>query len=491
MNMQIINPGESEAAPQTPNALIPRATVEDMCARRDASLALYEAAHAAIDHASAAVAAARVKAETKQKNSYNYQIDAEKLAFHFKIPTQTREEYMSTARRIVDTDFWAFIVELTDLQRIMDKKAKDQFRQELLSNPPEFTVENVFATLEQFFLDAGTIFKRGIAECFSHLDRRFRSHDGWKIGSRIILTYAFDASGWWNYRSNHEDTMIDVERVIRVLDDTPIGHCEIVSKLRDARRAGDGRRQTEIETQYFTVRAYKNGNAHLWFKRDDLLEKVNKLLGEYYGAPIPEEREAKDDGGLFNAKIVPAKHFGFYPTPDDPASAVIALAKLYRDDAKPRLTVLEPSAGTGSLARRCVAEGALVDCVEMQANFAADLKGSRLYRKVINCDFLALKPEATGLYDRVVMNPPFDLERDIDHVMHALKFLKPDGFLTAIMSAGTEFREKRKSVAFRELMATMHAQWRDLPPGSFASVGTYCNTVIMTVRKDGGSFYNN
>jgi hypothetical protein len=87
------------------------------------------------------------------------------------------------------------------------------------------------------------------------------------------------------------------------------------------------------------------------------------------------------------------------------------------------------------------------------------------------------------------MNPPFDRERDIDHVMHALEFLEPDGFLIAIMSAGTEFRETRKSIAFRALMEKMHATWHDLPPGSFASVGTYCNTVALRVYKDGSQHY--
>ena len=102
---------------------------------------------------------------------------------------------------------------------------------------------------------------------------------------------------------------------------------------------------------------------------------------------------------------------------------------------------------------------------------------------MLSGDFLRVQPAAN--YDRVVMNPPFDRERDIDHVMHALKFLKPDGCLIAIMSAGTEFRETRKSVAFRELMDKMGAKWRDLPPGSFASVGTNCNTIMLRVWKDG------
>ena len=70
------------------------------------------------------------------------------------------------------------------------------------------------------------------------------------------------------------------------------------------------------------------------------------------------------------------------------------------------------------------------------------LRASGLYRNVWHEDFLSRLPH--GSYDRVVMNPPFDLERDIDHVMHAMEFLKPDGLLVAIMSAGTEWRGDEK-----------------------------------------------
>jgi hypothetical protein len=86
-----------------------------------------------------------------------------------------------------------------------------------------------------------------------------------------------------------------------------------------------------------------------------------------------------------------------------------------------------------------------VDCVEVQPHLAEALRNEGIYRSVRGCDFLLLKPDPANLYDRVVMNPPFDRERDIDHVMHALSFLKLDGFLIAIMSAGTEFRETRKA----------------------------------------------
>ncbi len=471
------------------NELIPRATVEELVTRRNRALSLFGEAHAALSRAVEAIeeAGKASRAASPGVNRYNRHLD--KAEFHTALELPARDTYVQTARRIVDTDVWSHIVQLTELERLMDKKAKDQFNQQLIDDPPEVTVENVCATLQQFAADVGTIFKRGMAECFSNLDRRFRSHDGWKIGSRVVLTRVFDDHGFWNLYSNHRDTILDVERVFRVLDGGRAINLTAVHAIEQARGRIWGARQTEIDTDYFLIRAYKNGNAHLWFKRDDLVERVNRLLGEYYGAPIPDQKAPDDDGGLYDPKLTPAKNYGFFPTPEAAADRLIEDAKIDTRDRGPLLRVLEPSAGFGSLARRCLGPRVQVDCVEIQPALAAKLTAAQVYGRVHNVDFLQIDPATTGLYDRIVMNPPFDRERDIDHVIHALKFLKPDGFLCAIMSAGTEFRETRKSVAFRALMEKMQASWRDLPPGSFSASGTNCNTIILRVWKDGRRIY--
>lgn len=99
----------------------------------------------------------------------------------------------------------------------MDREAKDELREQMRFVPkradrdgqlinqeeiapglPELTVENIMAKLERFAADDGSIFQRGIANAFSKLDRRFRSHDGFKVGPRVILTYVFD--GWGHLR---------------------------------------------------------------------------------------------------------------------------------------------------------------------------------------------------------------------------------------------------------------------------------------------------
>jgi hypothetical protein len=57
------------------------------------------------------------------------------------------------------------------------------------------------------------------------------------------------------------------------------------------------------------------------------------------------------------------------------------------------------------------------------------------------------------------------------------------------MSAGMEFRETRKAIAFRKLIEGMKGKFSDLPPGSFSEVGTNVNTCILRVRKDGKQRY--
>ncbi|MDP3078652.1 DUF4942 domain-containing protein [Bradyrhizobium sp.] len=480
-------------------ALVSRATVEEIVGYRNQALSLYEEAWGAIETAdqkikAAALMAARCNPSERHFTSSHHQ---EIKDFYAAVCLPDRERYSRVARRLIDTQVWAYMVERTDLERLMDKEAKDQLRQQMAYIPeqvdrhsgeiinedemakglPPATVENIHSTLQMFIAESNMIFRRGIANAFSKLDRRFKSHDGFKVGGRIILTNAFSAYGGWSYTSHHRDTLIDIERTFSMLDGNLTGsYTSAIGAIEQSRR-GYQPHQSETETSYFRIRGFKNGNAHLWFLRDDLVEKVNRLLAEYYGEVIGDKQPTEEDPlGVF--KLTPAKNFGFYPTP--PEACDFALKDLHIASG---MRVLEPSAGTGHLAGRCLA--GLVDCVEIQPDLAKGLDRLGVFKRVYCQDFLTLSPDNTGLYDRVVMNPPFDRERDIDHVMHALKFLKPDGFLIAIMSAGTDFRGTKKAQAFRTMMQQMHATYRDLPAGSFSSVGTYVNTIAMQVWKDG------
>lgn len=486
------------------NALIPRATIEQIVAHRDATLAKFDDA---FDHIAAADAVIKEAHELWGLASGGHSGSdggREEQEFWNAVKLPDRDVYQRSAERLVDSSVWTHIIEMTRLRSLMDRQAREQLDAQMRARHrryvgtavatgdedredlgfPPITVENIHATIERFASEADIIWRRGIANAFSGLDRRFRSHDGFKIGSRVIINRLADDDGWIFFSGYKHNEIEDIERAFRVLDNDPTEGGTIIDQIRMERGRPHhprGRHQSEHEGRYFRVRIFKNGNAHLWFTRDDLVEKVNKVLAEWYGEVIGDG-QTKDDP-LRDIKTTPAKRHGFYPSSSDVADRVIGAAALPYNDT---LSVLEPSAGTGSLARVSIKNGNHVTCVEVQGELARKLTEEGIYRAVHHADFLELRPAAIGTFDRVVMNPPFDRERDIDHVIHAMNFLKPNGILVAVMSAGTEFRETRKALAFRGLMTQLNAQWRDLPAGSFSEVGTNVNTLIVRFRKNGG-----
>jgi predicted RNA methylase len=231
--------------------------------------------------------------------------------------------------------------------------------------------------------------------------------------------------------------------------------------------------------------AQTDGNALTLVGQLDrkLYERTNKVL-EAAGGKWNRKAKAHlfDDGAaeridqiLLTGSIeIPKDEFEFFPTPAIVVGRLLELA-----DVRAGMLVLEPEAGRGNIAFACADVGAIVDCVElMDANYTALTSDPRIH-SVLRADFLALLPEAN--YDRIVMNPPFSKQADIKHVNHALKFLKPDGLLVAVMSSGVTFRDNKLTTEFRDLIRARGGDIEALPEDSFKSSGTSVNTVIVTI----------
>jgi 16S rRNA G1207 methylase RsmC len=65
---------------------------------------------------------------------------------------------------------------------------------------------------------------------------------------------------------------------------------------------------------------------------------------------------------------------------------------------------------------------------------------------------------ATGAYDRIVMNPPFENGQDIAHVEHAYELLSPGGRLVTVMSEGPFFRQDKNAASFRNWLEERYCQ---------------------------------
>ncbi|BCX53947.1 MULTISPECIES: PLxRFG domain-containing protein [Comamonas] len=223
----------------------------------------------------------------------------------------------------------------------------------------------------------------------------------------------------------------------------------------------------------------------------------------------------------------------FFPTSEAVVDSMLAAAEI-----EPGMAVLEPSAGMGHIAD-AIRERAGVepDVVEMSGE-RRELLEAKGY-SLVGSDFTEMRPrdgftygdvfrdtegrlgvmrgsrgmgsdrvgfhpldadgkpdaqkatwvdrgELTGVeqrdsdsgYDRIIMNPPFSKDRDIQHVRHAYELLRPGGRLVAIMGEGAFFHGNKAAESFRTWLDDLGATSERLPDGSFMDPSLPVNTSV-------------
>lgn len=162
--------------------------------------------------------------------------------------------------------------------------------------------------------------------------------------------------------------------------------------------------------------------------------------------------------------------FNLFQTPVALAARMAAKLDLHRN-----VNVLEPSAGLGRLLDAVAKTGAWdVTAIEVAPQCAAELfRQERAGVNLLQRDFLTVTPQETGLFDAVIMNPPFHMRADIRHILHAKSFLKPGGRLVALC-LDTPHRT--------HILKPMAATWEQVPAGEFGKEGTRVATVMLTIQ---------
>lgn len=243
-------------------------------------------------------------------------------------------------------------------------------------------------------------------------------------------------------------------------------------------------------------------NAHITAGQLDrkLYQKVNEVLEHLGGkwsrfdkahvfqmtmGPLEEKLDAVITAGEF---VNPSKN-GYFPTPQALADHMVRQLQIKMGDA-----ILEPSAGCGRLIdavlRHTVNGGPKVDIIAVEKNKDLAMDMIRKYADehnvgIIASDFMERfldMDHEKGLFDKIIMNPPFEVRQDAKHVLRAFQLLKPGGILVSVMGAGVRFRQESEYRAVRSLIDE-DGIMEQLPEGSFKESGTMVNTVLVTLRK--------
>lgn len=186
------------------------------------------------------------------------------------------------ARRRIDAQCWQAAFRRTGLTAIMDEEACTKMLEELDRDPPPFTIDNVQAQMLTMYQTADAMFARGVYNVFRRLDRHYRTNDRepFRLGPKAVIRGVVDT--WARPRLSvcyrRSALLNDIDRVLRVLDGKTFVAHSFESALNAAWKHGN-----TFEDDYVKVRAFGNGNAHIWFKREDLLERINDTIAAYCG----------------------------------------------------------------------------------------------------------------------------------------------------------------------------------------------------------------
>lgn len=236
----------------------------------------------------------------------------------------------------------------------------------------------------------------------------------------------------------------------------------------------------------------------------ELLYLPNRQLDRHLYVRVNKVLEAiggKWKGGKVNAHIFPEcpediieeilhtgqytdqkKELQFYETPAGLVDLMVTLADYtFHPNGFAYQSTLEPSAGHGAIAA-LIPKNPFNTLLDIDMKKCGVLSNKFEGEFNIECaDFMKWEPKIK--YDRVLMNPPFSRQQDIDHVTRALGFLSDSGLLVAIMSASVLYRTNKKTVEFREMIGALGGRIKELPEESFKRSGTLIKTCMVVAGR--------
>lgn len=169
--------------------------------------------------------------------------------------------------------------------------------------------------------------------------------------------------------------------------------------------------------------------------------------------------------------------FQFFETPAAVADWLVMLAGgIHEDD-----TVLEPSAGRGALIKAIhrACPSVIVECYELMPENREFLH--TLDNVILLDEDFTTNP--VGNYTKIIANPPFSGNQDIDHVKLMYEHLEEGGTLAAITGPHWKLGLEKKCKDFQIWIASVGGEVFEIGAGEFKESGTTISTIAVVIKK--------
>lgn len=195
------------------------------------------------------------------------------------------ETAMPVITRNLDRSVWRDLMLKFGMISLMDAQARDEWHKNLEDGVlPEISEENILTTFEYLHHSKGEVFERGVVNVFKGLSWDYKTNSPCSFGKKIIINNLVTHNRWgfslnWGWR---RDQLTDLERMLFLLDGKPIpdNRGDVTTRLMEHIRDHPG--VQSYEDDFFNIRYFQKGTAHLTFKRPELIEKMNDIIAKHY-----------------------------------------------------------------------------------------------------------------------------------------------------------------------------------------------------------------
>ena len=195
--------------------------------------------------------------------------------------------------RYADRDIWTRLMNDTGMFTLMSEAQRKAWDTQLYSDDcPEITLDNVIATFRALNASKVATFEQGVIDVFRNLSWDYKTHNPCLLGKKIIIDGVLDNHRglYFSVRTYAQNRIDDLARPFWLLDGKTIPDNRVSegANLSAFISQGGAKSVGEVFTcEYFTVRTYKKGSAHVTFTRPDLVEKVNDIIARHYPGALP------------------------------------------------------------------------------------------------------------------------------------------------------------------------------------------------------------
>lgn len=173
-----------------------------------------------------------------------------------------------------DRKIWRYLFNISGTSQLMNADQKAEFEKSMQTNVPDITVETIEATLMAAKEERGETFVKGLIGTMQGVCSTYKNNKSFKINKKLIFS---GINGCGEYADTMKNRMVDIERMIHIANNEKPPEVGLSNSL-----YGMAGNQDFKEFKYFSVRTFKNGNAHLTINCIGTLNKLNNMIADYF-----------------------------------------------------------------------------------------------------------------------------------------------------------------------------------------------------------------